>query len=118
VQLAHNVRIGEHGVLAAQCGISGSVRIGDYCILGGRAGAVDNVTIGDRARLAGGIAIATKDVPPGSTVSGFPAQNQTQELREQASLRRLPALTAQVKKLAARIEQLELSKNDQSGCGV
>jgi UDP-3-O-[3-hydroxymyristoyl] glucosamine N-acyltransferase len=118
VQLAHNVRIGEHGVLAAQCGISGSVRIGDYCVLGGRAGAVDNVFIGDRARLAGGIAIATKDVPPGSTVSGFPAQDHAQELREHASLRRLPALIAQVKKLAARIEQLELSKNDQSGCGV
>ena len=118
VQLAHNVRIGEHSVLAAQCGISGSVRIGDYCILGGRAGAVDQVSIGDRARLAGGISIATKDVQPGSTVSGFPAQDHALELREHASLRRLPALTAQVKKLAARIEQLELSKNDQSGCGV
>ena len=38
-QIAHNVEIGEHTVMAAQTGIAGSTRIGKYCMLGGQ---VDN----------------------------------------------------------------------------
>lgn len=114
VQLAHNVQIGEHCVIAGQCGISGSVRIGDFCVFGGRAGAVDNVAVGDGARLAGGHTIATKDIPAGVTVSGFPARDHRQELREQAHVRRLPALAKLLKDLTARVEQLESSAHHQS----
>jgi UDP-3-O-[3-hydroxymyristoyl] glucosamine N-acyltransferase len=111
VHLGHNVRVGEHCVFAGQCGISGSVRIGDYCIFGGRAGALDNLTIGDGAKFAGGVCVATKDIPAGVTVSGYPAQEYRRELREQASLRRLPALAQQFKELRARVERLEASTN-------
>lgn len=114
VQIAHNVRVGEHCVIAGQCGISGSVRIGDFCVFGGRAGAVDNVAVGDGARLAGGHTIATKDIPPGVTVSGFPARDHRQEMRQQALVRRLPALADLVKDLTARVNQLESSADHQS----
>jgi UDP-3-O-[3-hydroxymyristoyl] glucosamine N-acyltransferase len=114
VQLAHNVRVGEHCIFAGQCGISGSVRIGDYCIFGGGAGVLDNITIGDGARFAGGTTVATKDIPAGAMVSGFPAQDHREELRERASVRRLPALAEQVKDLKARVERLEESANHQS----
>ena len=111
VQIAHNVRIGEHCVLASQVGISGSVRIGNGCIFGGRSGAADNLTIGNGVRLAGGLAVATHDIPEGMAVSGFPAQEHRKELREQASLRRLPALARQLKDLLARVERLESTAN-------
>jgi len=111
VQIAHNVRVGEHCVLASQVGISGSVRIGDGCIFGGRSGAADNLTIGNGVRLAGGVAVATHDIPDGMAVSGFPAQEHRKELREQASLRRLPALARQLKDLLARVERLESTAN-------
>ena len=111
VQIAHNVRVGEHCVLASQVGISGSVRIGNGCIFGGRSGAADNLVIGNGVRLAGGLAVATHDIPDGMTVSGFPAQEHRKELREQASLRRLPALARQLKDLLARVERLESTAN-------
>jgi UDP-3-O-[3-hydroxymyristoyl] glucosamine N-acyltransferase len=108
VQVAHNVRIGRHCVLAGQTGIAGSSRIGDYCVLGGRAGVLDNVTVGDRATIAA-IATADKDVPAGMTVSGFPARDHREELRERALVRRLPKLAEQLKDLIHRVEQLEAS---------
>lgn len=106
VQIAHNVQIGEHCLLAGHSGISGSVRIGDYCVFGGRAGAFDNITIGPRATVAGG-SLTAKDVPEGVTVSGIPAQDHRRELRQHAAMRRLPDLIEEIKQLRARVQQLE-----------
>lgn len=118
VQLAHNVRVGEHCMLAGQVGISGSVRIGNRCVFGGKAAAADNLTIGDGARLAGGLAVATKDIPAGSTVSGFPARDHRQGMREQALVHRLPSLLKQLTDLTARVERLEAATNNQPRGGV
>ncbi len=111
VQVGHNVRVGAHCVFAGQSAISGSVRIGDYCIFGGRAGVLDNLAIGDGAKFAGGVCVATKDIPAGVTVSGYPAQEHRREMRERASLRRLPVMAEQLKDLMARVERLETSAN-------
>jgi UDP-3-O-[3-hydroxymyristoyl] glucosamine N-acyltransferase len=108
VQIAHNVRIGRHCVLAGQTGIAGSVRIGDDCVFGGRAVSLDNVAVGDRVTVAG-LAVVDKDVPDGLTVSGFPARDHREELRERALVRRLPKLAEQLKDLIHRVEQLEAS---------
>src|SRR2546427_504931 len=45
VQIAHNVRIGRHCVIAAQTGISGSAEVGDYVVMGGQVGLGDHVRI-------------------------------------------------------------------------
>ncbi len=108
VQVAHNVRIGKHCVLAGQSGLAGSVRTGDYCVFGARACALDNVAIGDRVTVAG-LAIVDKDIPDGLMVSGFPARDHRDELRERALVRRLPKLVEQLKDLIHRVEQLEAS---------
>jgi UDP-3-O-[3-hydroxymyristoyl] glucosamine N-acyltransferase len=107
VQVAHNVRIGQHCVFAAQCAFAGSVRIGHYCISGGRTAVVDHVRIGDGVRIAGGGTVVTKDLPPGSGVSGFPAQDHRREMREQAGLRKLPDLLERIRQLEARVKELE-----------
>ena len=109
VQLAHNVKVGEHCVIAAQTGVAGSVHIGDYAVFGGQVAVADNVTIGSRVRCAGGMTMVAKDVPDGMTVSGFTAQDHRRELRERAAVRRLPALAEQLKELIARVEELEAS---------
>ncbi len=108
VQIAHNVRIGRHCVLAGQSGLAGSVRTGDYCIFGARACSLDNVTLGDRVTVAG-LAVADKDIPAGLMVSGFPARDHREELRERALVRLLPKLAEQLKDLIHRVEQLEAS---------
>ena len=52
VQIAHNVVIGRHCVLVAQCGVSGSTVIGDFAALGGQAGLTGHLTIGAGAQIA------------------------------------------------------------------
>lgn len=110
VQIAHNVRVGDHCVMAALTGIAGSVRVGDYCLFGGQAGVADNVTIGPRTQVIGHSGVL-KDVPEGTTVSGFPAHEHGELLRERVWLRRVPALAGQVKDIIARVERLEASNH-------
>ncbi len=105
VQIAHNVQIGAHCILAGQTGLAGSARLGNGVVLGGQTAVRDHITIGDGAMAAACSAIA-EDVPPKSIVSGMPALPHRQSLREQGSLRRLPELIATVRKLEEQIRQL------------
>jgi UDP-3-O-[3-hydroxymyristoyl] glucosamine N-acyltransferase len=88
VQIAHNVRIGRHCVIAGQCGISGSVRIGDGAMLGGGVGLADHVTVGAGARIAASSGVMN-DVPDGERWCGTPAQPLRQFFREVAAVRGL-----------------------------
>lgn len=97
VQVAHNVRVGAGAMLAALVGIAGSTRIGRGAWLGGRASAINHLEIGDGARVTFGSTV-TRDVPPGETVSGYPARPHREELRKQAYLARLPQLLERVRR--------------------
>ncbi len=88
VQIAHNVEIGRHCVLAAHTGIAGSCTIGDYVMMGGRVGITDNITIGSGAMLAAGSGVMS-NVPAGAKWGGAPAQPAREWLKENAALRRL-----------------------------
>jgi len=101
VQIAHNVRIGRHAVIAAQTGISGSVEVGDYVVMGGQVGIGDHACIGSRAVLGGGAGVLPgKIVRPGTTVWGRPARPLDEFKRMYAQLARLPALAEKVKELS------------------
>jgi UDP-3-O-[3-hydroxymyristoyl] glucosamine N-acyltransferase len=88
VQIAHNVEIGRHCVLAAYTGISGSCSIGDYVMMGGRVGITDNVTIGAGAMIAAGSGVMS-NIPAGEKWGGAPAQPARDWLKANAALRRL-----------------------------
>jgi len=88
VQIAHNVEIGRHCVLAAYTGISGSCSIGDYVMMGGRVGVTDNITIGAGAMIAAGSGVMS-NIPPGEKWGGAPAQPARDWLKANAALRRL-----------------------------
>ena len=72
VQIAHNVVIGRHCILVAQCGISGSTVIGDFVALGGQAGLAGHLHIGAGAQIAAQSGVMN-DVPPGTKWGGSPA---------------------------------------------
>jgi len=100
VQVAHNVTIGRHCVIASQTGISGSVQIGDYVVMGGQVGIGDHVRIEDRAVLGGGAGILPgKIVRTGETVWGRPARPLREFKRMYAHLSHLPKLAEKVKEL-------------------
>ncbi len=86
VQIAHNVRIGRHCLIAAHTGISGSVSIGDMTMLGGRVGIADHLKIGSRVQIAAASGVMN-DIPDGEKWGGMPARPFKQWFREVAALR-------------------------------
>jgi UDP-3-O-[3-hydroxymyristoyl] glucosamine N-acyltransferase len=102
VQVAHNVVIGKHTVIAAQTGIAGSVRIGKKVMIGGQAGIIGHIEIADGTmigaqtgvskNLSGGVWWATPSVP-------------LKEAKMQlAWVRRLGEFFERVKKLEAKVK--------------
>jgi len=109
VQIAHNVVVGEHSILAAQVGVSGSTQIGKNVTVAGQAGLVGHIHIGDNAMIGaqGGV---TKSVPADTKVSGYPAREHSCARKIYALWARLPELFREVKNLAKRVEELEKRK--------
>jgi UDP-3-O-[3-hydroxymyristoyl] glucosamine N-acyltransferase len=106
VQVAHNVEVGEHSVLASQAGISGSTKIGAWVTFAGQSAAGGHLHVGDRAVITGQAGIG-KDVPPGAMVSGSPAQPTMEHHRGLAELARMPELRKRLKALEQRLLEIE-----------
>ncbi len=110
VQVGHNVDIGKRCVIAAQTGISGSVVIEDDCVIGGQVG------FGDHVRVQSGAVIGSQaGVLPGKIVRpgvwwGTPIQPLDEYKRQNAHLKGVERLKAEVKELKHRIAALENKK--------
>jgi len=103
VQIAHNVDIGEGTVIVAQVAIAGSTRIGRGCQIAGQAAIDGHLTVGDGARIAAKAGV-TKDVPPDTDVSGYPAVVHREHLRQEVALRRLTEMFDWLKSVKERLE--------------
>jgi UDP-3-O-[3-hydroxymyristoyl] glucosamine N-acyltransferase len=99
VQIAHNVQIGKRVIIAAQTGISGSTVVEDDCIIGGQVG------MGDHARVLSGAVIGSQaGVLPGKIVRpgiwwGTPVQPLDEYKRQNAHLKGLERLKAEIKEI-------------------
>jgi UDP-3-O-[3-hydroxymyristoyl] glucosamine N-acyltransferase len=103
VQIAHNVHIGRHCVIAAQTGISGSVEIGDYVVLGGQVGVGDRVRIETQSVIGAQAGIPTgKIVRRGSAMWGTPARPMAEFKKTYGELTNLPNLAKKVRELDRR----------------
>jgi UDP-3-O-[3-hydroxymyristoyl] glucosamine N-acyltransferase len=108
VQIGHNVVIGEHCIVVAQVGISGSTRLEDYVTIAGQAGIVGHVVIGRGAQV-GAQSGVTKSVPAGAQWFGYPAVPLSLFKRLNAYIQRLPDLFRRTKALEERLTTLEKS---------
>ena len=102
VQVAHNVVIGKHSVIAAQAGISGSVRVGERVAMAGQVGIVGHVTIGDKTMIAAQSGVS-KDISGGMWF-GYPAVPLPNAKRQIAWVHRLGKLIERVKAIENKLD--------------
>lgn len=73
IQIAHNVKIGEHTVIAACTCIGGSTKIGKQVMIGGCSVLSNQLVIADNVILTGGTTVAHSINEPGTYSSGITA---------------------------------------------
>lgn len=103
IQVAHNVHIGEHTLIAACTAIAGSTHIGKHCTIAGCVGIVGHLNITDNVYISG-MSMVTKSISkPGSYSSGLPAEETSRWHKNIANIRLLGKLKERVKKLESAI---------------
>lgn len=102
VQIAHNVQIGDHAVIVAQVGISGSSSIGEKAILAGQAGVGGHLHVGAGA-VIGGQSGVTKNVEPGTFMFGTPIVKHADYMKAYALFLRLPEMRRKLADLEKRL---------------
>lgn len=106
VQIAHNSRIGSHGVIASLTGLSGSTIAGDRVVMGGQVATSGHLRIGDDVTLSGRTGV-TKDVLEPGTYFGLPARPYGEATRLHALQQKLPDLVRRIKELERKIAEIE-----------
>lgn len=97
VQIAHNLKIGEHCIICGQTGIAGSTQIGNYTILASQSGVAGHLKIGNQVTVAAKSGVM-HDIPDGEKWLGMPAQPDRQAKRLVIASMMLPDL---IKRVAA-----------------
>lgn len=103
VQVGHGSQVGERTLLCAQVGLAGSTVIGKDVILAGQVGVAGHLTVGDGAIATAQTGIPN-DVAAGAVVSGYPAIDNKQWLRQVALLHKLPEM---LRELRAALKELK-----------
>lgn len=98
IQIAHNVEIGKHTVIASQSGIAGSTKIGEYCMIGGQVGIVGHITIGNNVKIQAQSGIG-RSLNDDEVVQGSPAFGYTDYNKSYVYFKKLPDIAKQIHKI-------------------
>ena len=102
IQIAHNVDIGAHAVVAAQTGISGSTKLGEHSVIGGQVGIAGHLNLAKRTQIGAqaGINFNTEE---NKQWHGSPAQPLKEWMRSTVIFKKLPEVDKRVRALEAKI---------------
>jgi UDP-3-O-[3-hydroxymyristoyl] glucosamine N-acyltransferase len=103
IQIAHNVEIGEHTVIAAQTGIAGSTKIGKRCMIGGQVGIVGHITIGDNVKIQAQSGIG-RNIKDNEVLQGSPALNYGDYNKSYVHFKNLPKIVNRIDKLEKKFD--------------
>jgi len=103
IQIAHNVEVGDHTVIAAQAGIAGSSKIGKNCMIGGQTAVSGHLTIADEVKIAGQSGIASSIKQVGKIVQGPMAFDIRDFQRSYIIFKKLPDLYRTVNSIKKQI---------------
>ncbi len=99
IQVGHNVKIGEHTVIAGCTGIAGSTKIGNYCMIGGAVGINGHIEICDKVIIAAMSGVTKSITTEGIYSASFPAIPINEWRKQAVAIRHVDKLTETVKKL-------------------
>ncbi|MGR4069917.1 UDP-3-O-(3-hydroxymyristoyl)glucosamine N-acyltransferase [Halomonas sp. LR3S48] len=105
VQIAHNVRIGDHTALAGCVGIAGSTRVGSNCMLGGGVGLAGHLTICDGVQVTGMSLVTNSIHEPGVYSSGTGAMSNAQWRKNAVRFKQLDDFARRLARLEKRDRQ-------------
>ncbi len=106
VHVAHNVIVGEFSMLVGQCGIAGSAVLGRGVIVAAQAGINGHITIGDGVKIAGTSGVV-KDVKPGETMVGTPAELPREFMARLTLPKRVSKMALKIAELEESLEKLK-----------
>jgi UDP-3-O-[3-hydroxymyristoyl] glucosamine N-acyltransferase len=112
IQVAHNVRIGAHTVIAGCTGIAGSAVIGQHCKIGGAAMILGHLQIVDGVTISPGSMIMRSIQQPGTYTALMPFQKHEDWLRTAANIRHLEQTNLKLKQLEQAVSNTKKHTKD------
>ena len=109
IQIAHNVEVGEHTVMAAQAGVAGSTKIGHHCMFGGQVGLSGHLKISDHVSIAAQSGVMYSIEKPGAYM-GSPAKNSKEFFRTMIYTQKLSEIMQTIRLLQKEIDELKSNK--------
>jgi len=108
VQIAHNVRIGQHTAMAGCSAVAGSATIGAHCTIGGAGNVLGHLTLADHVHISATSLVTRSILKPGHYTGFFPIDDNATWEKNAATLRQLYVLRQRLKqaeKSLARIQE-------------
>jgi UDP-3-O-[3-hydroxymyristoyl] glucosamine N-acyltransferase len=102
VQVAHNVQIGDHTVVAACTAIAGSVHIGKHCTIAGAVAIAGHIEIADNVTITGMSLVSHSVREAGVYSSGIPLDTNQQWRKNAVRFKQLDEIAKRVKTLESR----------------
>ncbi len=110
IQLGHNVKIGDHTVMAACTGVAGSAQIGSHCMVGGAASINGHIRIPDAVQVGPSTCIRRWKEGAKAMMGVFPAQERLAAERTIVMVEHLGKMRAELKALREELEALKAKK--------
>ncbi len=102
IQIAHNVKIGENTVIAAQAGVAGSAEVGKNSMIGGQVGIVGHIKLGDGNKIQAQSGV-TRNTEENTSWFGSPALEYRNYQKSYIHFKNLDELAARVKELEKKM---------------
>lgn len=106
IQIAHNVYIGAHTIIAGNVGIAGGAHIGKHCLIGGKVGISGHLEIVDQVILTAGAMVSSSITQPGVYSSGIPAHLNREWRKNAVRFQKLDETVRRLNKLEKKVEDI------------
>lgn len=106
IQIAHNVRVGRHTVMAACAAVAGSTTIGKSCAIGGNVGIVGHLTIADNVTITARSTVLQSIKAPGVYSSTTPLEPNKLWHKNHIRFKQLDEMARRIRLLEKELEKI------------